>query len=164
MVTYANAKPYVYSDFETYVSGVALPATEADLLSPAAPAGVNYEAAVVAGVELTVAGGPSGNTGTYVVLQSDFGDGVAGGAGWYDLAWCYMTATTNGTYYFLLAAGVGGANAFQQSRANGTAPASSGSNQCPLPGRFRFTGQTTLTGGTSPSVTAKILYRILGLR
>jgi hypothetical protein len=116
-----------------------------------------FHQAVVAIVQLSVAGGPASNS-TYIVMQGDLGDGV-----YVDLAWAVWTGTS-GAATFLLAAGVAGAAGFQQTRAAGTAPASSGSNQCPVPGRIRFVGRAVLTGGSSPAVTATIKYRELGLR
>ena len=157
-MTFATGVVANATDGITYVSGVTLPNTEADLLSPAVPIPLPYMAAVAAVVELTITGGPASNT-SYVVMQMDLGDGV-----WVDVAWCLLTSTSNATYTFILSAGVAGASAFQQSRANGSAPSANGSNQCTLGSRLRFTGQKALTGGTSPSVTAKIIYKLLGLR
>lgn len=132
--------------------------------------GVPYEQAVVASVVLTVIGTISANA-TYVVLQTDLGDGV-----WIDVAWI-LWAGLSGSATFLLCGGVAGANAFQQSRAAGTSPGSNGSNQMPLGGRIRFVGKSVVTG-TSPSpspspspgppavagVQATISYKLLGLR
>jgi hypothetical protein len=158
MATYANIFPAAETGGITYVSGVSLPTTEADLLSPAVPVPLPYKCGLSVGVELTITGAPASNT-SYVVLQTDFGDSV-----WYDVAWCLLTSTSNATYDFLLSAGIGGANAFQMSRTNGSAPSSSSSNQCLLGPRIRFTGQKALSGGTSPDVKAKVIYHPLPLR
>lgn len=178
-MTFANATPGATTDGITYSSAAALPAAEGDLWNGVRfdPIPVPYEAAIVASVELSVVGNPANNS-AYVILQTDLGDGV-----WYDLAWCVWTGTT-GSANFLLSAGVGGANSFQQSRAVGTAPAGNGSNQCPLGARVRFVGKATLTAGSStpgtfdssssssgagtpaavPTVTATIKYKLTPLR
>lgn len=150
------------TDGVPYSSAFVVPATNADndLFNGqgADPAIVGATEACLAVVALTIAGGPATNS-TYVVLQTDMGDGT-----WVDCAWCVTTSTSNGTLTFCLSAGVAGANAFQQSRAAGTAPGSSGSNQVPLGARIRFVGKAALTGGAAPSVTATIKYKLLGLR
>lgn len=167
MTTFANTTVTPGTDGIYYAKGAVMPGAEADLFSGGAgydPAPLPYEAAVVASVELSIAGTFTANT-TYVVLQTDLGDGV-----WFDLAWCVWSALT-GSANFLLSAGATGANAFQQTRAVGTAPASNGSNQCPLGGRIRFVGKSSLTQSSSssgspgnPGVTVTIKYKLTPLR
>jgi hypothetical protein len=140
-------------------AGAALPATEADL---GAPFENPYVQAIAASVVLTVAGSP-GSVTAYVVLQTDAGDGQ-----WVDLSWAKLTANANGASLFWLSAGAGsgsvGGDTFQQSRANGTAPAATGSNAA-VPGpRFRFTGQAAVSGGSSPTVTATVRYNLVPFR
>jgi hypothetical protein len=171
-MAFANAVAGPTTDGILYCSNKILPAAEADLYNASTPDPIPlpYEVAIVASVELVVSGNPGSNS-SYVVLQTDLGDGV-----WYDLAWCLLTSVNNGAANFLLAAGVGGANSFQQTRTVGTAPAGNGSNQCPLGARVRFVGKSSLGSGSSSSssssgspgnplqVTAKIVYKIVGLR
>lgn len=173
MATYANIKPLSDSDGVIYATSVPLTSTEADLYNTVGGIGnpnvdpivVPYGQSIQAVVQLVVSGAPGGNL-TYVVMQSDLGDGV-----WVDVCWCLYTQTNNpGTFVFT--AGAGGAvnNSFQQSRTTGNAPASSGSNQMILGSRIRFVGKSVLSGGSSYSqggfagVLATIRYRILGLR
>jgi hypothetical protein len=172
MATFAPIQIAKEADGIVYSQGELMPAAEADLVTVLGPPSqspivVPYHAAIVAAVELSITPGYSTNS-TYVVLQSDLGDG-----NWFDLAWCVWTGVTTSAN-FLLSAGVGGANAFQQSRAVGTAPSGSGSNQCPLGGRVRFVGKSALTGTPASSsgssgllqngAFCNIVYRILGLR
>ncbi len=170
-MTFASAIAGATTDGLPYATAKTVPAAEASLFNQTVPGlfdpiPVPYEAAVVASIELSVTGGPASNA-SYVVLQTDLGDGV-----WYDLAWCIWTGTT-GSANFLLSAGVGGANVFQQTRAVGTSPSSSSSNQCPLGARIRFVGKATLgAGGSSssgspgaaPIVAATIKYKLTPLR
>jgi hypothetical protein len=132
------------------------------------PAPVLYTEAVLASVVLTAVGSLTSNT-TYVVLQTDLGDGV-----WIDVAWCVWTGLS-GSVTFVLSGGVAGANSFQQSRASGTAPGSNGSNQIPLGGRIRFVGKSTINSSSSspspspgpaplPGVAVTIRFKLLGLR
>lgn len=165
--TYANILPVQEVDGLAYASATPVTSTEADLFNQSQPnPGLPFQQAVFAVVQLTASGNPASQT-TYVVMQTDLGDGV-----WIDLAWCVATHTS-GTQTFALSAGAFVGNALQQSRALGTAPASSGSNQLPLGGRIRFTGKTAIggssssslsSGQTGPQVTATIKYRALGLR
>jgi hypothetical protein len=119
------------------------------------PAGTQSVTAVV---QLTIAGGPASNT-MYVALQTDLGDG-----NWVDVSTTKSTATTNGTTVYQLSAGLGGGSAPAVQRANGTAPGSNATNAGPLGPRIRFTGQATLSGGSSPTVKATIRYKVQGLR
>lgn len=101
-------------------------------------------------------------------MQTDLGDNV-----WYDVAWAQW-AVVAGQGNFLICGGVAGANAFQQTRAVGAAPGSSGSNQCPLGGRIRFVGKWTGSSSSSSSspgglvaigqVSITVRYKVLGLR
>lgn len=161
-MTFATATIGAQTDGLPYATGAVMTTSEASLFNQTPPGLLDpvplpYEAAVAAVVEMTVTGTPDA-TSAYVVAQTDLGDGV-----WLDVAWCLCTATS-GTVTFLLSAGVAGAGVFQQTRAAGTAPGSSGANQCVLGGRIRFVGKATFTNGTSPKVTVTIRYRLLGLR
>lgn len=173
MSAFANATCKPGTDGIPYAVSVAMPALEGDLFNRPAPASspipVLYNMAVSASVELSVSGSPPSQT-TYVVLQTDLGDGA-----WYDLAWCLWTGVA-GSANFLLAAGIAGANSVQQTRQSGTAPASSGSIQAPLGGRIRFVGKTSISTGSSSvrssssglpasvqQVVCTIQYKLLGL-
>lgn len=152
-----------------YSDAALVQAVEGDLFSggvPPDPIIAKWDECIVAKVNLSISGGNATNT-TYIVLQGDFGDGQ-----YVDLAWIVWTGTT-GVATFLLCAGEQKANAFQFSRAPGTAPGSSGSNSCPLPSRLRFVGKSSTTGaGNSSSaapgqqtvVRATIRYRLQNLR
>lgn len=172
MSAFANAVAPPQTDGAKYTTDLVMPALEGDLFNQAlprvSPIPVLYGQAIVATIELSVTGSPSAQT-TYVVLQTDLGDGV-----WYDLAWCLWLGTS-GSKNFLLAAGMDGANAVQQTRDAGTAPASSDSVQVPLGGRIRFVGKSSISSGSGDSsssssagdvqqVTCSIRYKILGLR
>ncbi len=168
MVTYANVTPIAAVDGVPYATAVPLASTEADLFNQLGgpdPVPILYGQAILAIVKLVVSGSPGQNS-TYVVMQTDlFGDG-----NWVDVAWALYTNTQVAQTFVLSAGGVGSINnAFQQSRASGSAPSSSGSNQMALGGRIRFVGKTTFTGGSSASsggtigVLATITYKILGL-
>ena len=170
MATYANIIPTASLDGIIHVSSKVMPSLEVTLFNRASPPfadpiPVIYNQAVQAIVQFSITGDPDTNI-SYVVLQTDLGDGQ-----WVDVAWVRWTATT-GTAVFAMGGGVAGANAFQQSRAIGTAPGSSGSNQIPLGGRIRFTGKASLGTSASSSVgvgifaevTTTITYKLLGLR
>lgn len=171
MVTYANAKPNALTDGFVYADAVQLTNTEADLYNGPTgltldPMSVKYGEAVVAVVQLTVTGNPAGNS-TYVVMQTDMGDGV-----WVDVAWCMYTNQQVAQTFVLSGGGVGAINnAFQQSRQAGAVPnpQANGSNAMALAGRIRFVGRTVLTGGSSHAagafagVTATITVKVLGL-
>ena len=161
MATYANTVVADPKDGIPYSKTFTITGTEGDLFNQSAvgpdPVPMVYGQAVEASVQLVASGSPASNS-SYVILQTDLNDGI-----WIDLAGCLWTGTT-GTVTFSLSAGAAGANAFQQSRASGTAPSANFSNQCPLGARFRFVGQATLSGGTAPAVKATISYKILALR
>lgn len=170
MATFANVIPNKMTDGVLYADARAMPATEQDLGNQpddrGPPQPMPYEQALVAAVEFTAGGNVSSNT-SYVVLQFDLGDGQ-----WIDIAWCTSTITSGTDLHFLTAGSFTG-NSFQQTRASGTAPnPTSGANQCPLAGRFRFVGKGSIGQGaaSSPSsaapagITVTIRYKLLGLR
>lgn len=164
MVTYANIDPKTPTDGAPYSTAFTVPSTNADndLFNAtgegvSSPVGLPYNQAVLAEVLLTIAGGPATNS-TFVILQTDLGDG-----NWLDVAWVVTTSTTNGNLLFFLSGGVAGSNAIAQTRTAGAAPAANGSNQVPLGGRIRFVGRASLTGGSTPSVVVTIKYKLLGL-
>lgn len=171
--TPASITPGSSTDGLTYAASVPLTATEASLFGGTGavnpdPIGVEYGQAIVAVVQLTINGLILGGNTTYVVMQTDMGDGV-----WVDVAWC-VTTFRQGTVTFLLCGGGVGAmnNAFAVSRDAGQPPSpqSSGSNAMPLGGRVRFVGKSSFTGGSSSlagvttSVSATIKYKILSPR
>lgn len=172
MATFANVTPTAIKDGIVYAANVPLTTTEADLYNGVAvdgqdPVQVQYGQAIQAIVQVN----PQdiiGQSNSYVVMQTDLGDGV-----WVDVAWC--VAATNGISKprtFTLAGGSAGANAFEQTRAVGQfpTPQANGSNQIPLGGRIRFVGKGILSGGSSSSpgrtanVIVNITYKLLGLR
>jgi hypothetical protein len=169
--TYAGITNTPTVDGTVYASQVPLTATEADLYSGATlpnsrdPVSMLYGQAVQAVVQLSVSGAPGGNS-TYVVMQTDLGDGV-----WIDVAWCFWNGT-QGNATFILCGGVAGNNAFQQSRQAGAVPTpqANGSNAMALGGRIRFVGRSSLSGGSSyiaggfAGVKATITYKVLGLK
>lgn len=171
MPTFANITPTAIVDGVIYASSVPLTSTEADLYNGTAitgqdPVQVAYGQAIVAVVQLSINGIITSNS-TYVVMQTDLGDGV-----WIDVAWCFYNQTQAPAKFVLSGGGVGAINnAFQQSRNSGSVPSpqASGSNQMPLGGRVRFVGKTVMTGGSSSApgtptaVTATIRYKLLGL-
>ena len=170
MATFANITPAAQTDGLLYASGVPLTTTEADLYNGVGgdPEAVRYNDAFMAVIQLTLVGSFTSNN-TYIVAQTDMGDGV-----WIDVAWIVLTSTTPGTTTFVLSGGVAGADAFQQTRAAGMAPASNGSNQIAMGGRLRFVGKASLTSSSSssssssgtviPGITATIRVKQLGLR
>lgn len=170
MVQFAPTSVAPVYDGLPYATAAVVPATEADLFNQPppqkGPLSVLYGEACLAVVELSISVQPATNT-TYVILQTDLGDGV-----WLDLAGIVWTGTS-GSATFFVSAGVAGALAFQQTRKAGTAPGANFANQAPLGGRIRFVGQATLTGvpgGTSSSssgsagVNCTIRVKTLGLR
>jgi hypothetical protein len=158
-VTYANTKPNALVDGLVYSAAKSLPATEADIFNGPGldPIPTIYNSAILAVVKFTISGGPATNS-AYVTMQSS----VDGGVTWFDIAGCLCTALS-GSVTFAISCGSAGSLAVQQTRANGTAPSTSGANQLPLGGVVRFTGQQTLTGGTNPAVKVDISYKLLPL-
>jgi hypothetical protein len=169
-MTTANIIPTAGSDGITYCTAVPLVSTEADLgdglLTPD-PVAVEYGQIIVAVVQLSINGLVVANN-TYVVMQTDMGDGV-----WVDAAWVVWTANQGSAVFVLCGGGTGQqANAFQQSRQPGQfpQPQANGSNAVPLAGRVRFVGKSSFSGGSSSlagvttSVSATIKYKLLAPR
>lgn len=166
-----NIVPTEESDGVLYANAVPLTSTEAVLNGgtgavdePEIP--VSYGISVVAVVQLSINGVIVGNN-TYVVLQTDLGDGV-----WIDVCWIVWTGA-QGAATFVLAAGGSSANfSFQQTRDVGQPPTpqAAGNKAMPLCGRVRIVGKTIAVGGSSSlagvttSVSATIRYKLLGLR
>jgi len=169
MTTFANISPPAHNEGILYANQQALTPTEADLANVTGgidPIPVLYGEAIVAVVQMSVNGIATGNS-SYVVMQTDVGDGV-----WIDVAWCNYTNSQSPQTFVLCGGGSGNINnAFQQSRNAGQVPGTAlGSNAMPLGGRIRFVGQAKLTSGSSSApgvatqVKATITYRILALR
>jgi hypothetical protein len=166
-VTTANIIPTAGSDGITYGTAVPLTAQEADLgdgLKTPGPVAVEYGQVMVAVVVLTINGYVVANT-SYVVMQTDMGDGV-----WVDAAWCVWLGHQGSATFILCGGGLGAQNnAFQQTRAAGSPPTpqTNGSNAVPLAGRVRFVGASVFSGGSSSlaglttSVSATIKYKLM---
>ena len=160
----ANIVPTAESDGIVYATSVPLTGTEA-VLGDAAQVPtvipVIEGQTIVAVVKLTINGIIVGQN-SYVVMQTDLGDGT-----WIDVAWAVWTGS-QGTGTFVLCGGGLGAmnNAFQQSRQSGQFPSSSSSNAVPLGGRVRFVGKATAVGGsssvagTTAGVSATVTYKL----
>jgi hypothetical protein len=162
-----NITPTAGTDGISYGTNVPLVSTEADLtdglLTPD-PIAVEYGQIIVAVAKLTINGIVTGNT-SYIILQTDMGDGV-----WIDVAWI-VTTFNQGIVTFVLCGGGLGAqnNAFQQTRQPGAVPTpqSNGSNVVPIAGRIRFVGKSSFVGGSSSlaglttSVLATIKYKLM---
>jgi hypothetical protein len=170
MPNFASITPAALSDGLLYCKSALMPAAEADLYDPGTagqpydPVPMPYHAVAVASVLLSAVG-LTGNTGSYVIMQTDLGDGT-----WYDVCWG-STTFTSGTASFLLYGSIQTAGAYQQTRAPGTAPTPAvGTNAIGLGGRIRFVGKATYTvTGGSPSpggngLFCTIRYRLLGRR
>ncbi len=170
-MVFANIVPAPATDGVLYDLAAALPAIEGDLFSTGGqsldPAPVSWGQAAVAVVSLSIRGNVASHT-SYIVMQTDLGDGV-----WIDVAWCTWTGLTTAVFC-LSSAGVGSANAFQQ-RVSGTPPSPGlGSNAFCLGGRIRFVGKSSVTAGsssssssgpgTTPGVLCTIRFKLLGLR
>src|SRR4051812_7228334 len=101
------------SDGVVYATAVPLTATEAalgDAASTPALIAVIEGQTLVAVVKLSVTGFITGNN-SYVVMQTDLGDGT-----WIDVAWIVWTGTQGSATFVLCGGGVGAMNnAFQQS-------------------------------------------------
>lgn len=167
---FANINPIAQSDGILYANAVPLTPSEADLFGGVGaqnpdPIPTEFGAAIIAVVTLKNTGHIVANN-TYVVMQTDLGDGT-----WVDMNWCTFNQS-DGNGVFVMSNGVAGADTFQQSRQAGSVPSpqSNGSNQLPLGGRVRFVGQTTTAGGSSAAaggfagITATIRYKLLPLR
>jgi hypothetical protein len=158
MPTYASTTLATLVDGNPYCTNRALTSQELDLGTPIS---VVYNSSIIAVVTFNL----SGNTSSYVVMQTS----VDGGTTWVDMAWC--VTTSSGILIFVLSGGMDGANAFQNTRAAGTAPLSAGSNQIPLGGLIRFVGKGTGTSSSSsssagslPPLGVSISYKTVGLR
>jgi hypothetical protein len=167
VTVYANDTPVAEADGVTYATNQPITSNEADLgdsLKTPDPIAVVYGQLVVAVVQLTINGFITANS-TYVVMQTDMGDGV-----WADVAWIFWNQVQGSATFVMFGGGLGtGANAFQQTRNAGSVPnpQANGSNAFPLAGRIRFVGQTKMTGGSSSApgvttmVTATIRYKLV---
>ncbi len=165
-MTAANIVPTAPTDGIVYASAVPLTSEEAalgDALQTPAIIPIIEGQTIVAVVKFAVNGMITGNS-TFVFLQTDLGDGT-----WIDVAWCFFNSTQAPGTFVLCGGGLGAMNnAFQQSRNSGSAPTpqANGSNAVPLGGRCRFTGRTSMIGGSSSApgvttaVTATITYKI----
>lgn len=162
----ANITPTAETDGVLYASAVPLTSTEAslgDALKTPDPISIVEGQTIVAVVKLTINGFVTGNS-TYIVLQTDLGDGT-----WIDVAWIFWNQVQGNATFVLCGGGLGAMNnAFQQSRNAGQVPQpqANGSNAVPLGGRVRFVGKTVMTGGSSIAagvsnlVTVTITYKL----
>ncbi len=167
-MTVANIIPTAETDGLIYSNGVPLTTTEADLWGgPNAvlpdPIGVAEGQTIVAVVKFVINGLITGNN-SYVILQTDLGDGT-----WIDVAWIVWTGGQGAATFVLCGGGLGAMNnAFQQLRTPGSPPTvqANGSNAVPLGGRVRFVGKASLisgsssVAGTTPQVLTTITYRL----
>jgi hypothetical protein len=174
MVVFASTQQSPSNDGVQYALNMPVPAAEGDLANGNAnapegdPIAVLYDCAMTAVVVLTAQGNLGAGQSTYVIMQTDMGDGV-----WIDVAGFPATVTTGTSQTWVLSGGAAGAIAIQQSRTVGTAPSAAFANQFPLGGRVRFVGKTVPAGGSSSSsssgaIAAQVLCSIrvkgLGLR
>lgn len=160
-VTYANINPAAVTDGIPYATAQVLTGTEADIYNNTTPTpdpvGIAYWRSILATLTLSITGAPDAQS-TYVVMQTDLGDGV-----WVDVAWIVWTGTSGSAVFALAGGALASSLAVVQSRAVGTAPGTNGSNQLPLGGRVRFVGKSTFTNGTAPAVAATLKYKGTGL-
>lgn len=127
-------------DGAPYAVNVLCPAAEGDVGSPLS---VTFESFAGLVVELTPQNVPSHTT--YVILQTDYGDGV-----WIDCSWC--TYTGLGLGVFVLSGGSVVATSFQRTRTSGSAPSpANGQNAIPLGGRVRVVAKSSLSSSSSSS-------------
>lgn len=159
-----NIVPEAPVDGILYASATPLTITEAVLGNQDTPdpVPVTYGQEIVAIVKLNMNGYIVAHT-TYIVMQTDFGDGT-----WIDVAWVVSNVVQGNPVYVICGGGRGAMNnAFQQSRQAGSAPQpqANGSNAVPLGGRVRFVGKMVTGGGSSfapgtgaPTVT--ITYKL----
>ena len=167
--TYANIAIQPIGGGSYYALNGVITSTEADLntvSSPPVPITIPANQGISATVELSISGAPGANQ-TYVIMQTDFGDGI-----WFDVCGL-MWMQTQGSANFLLSAGhVAGSSVTQQTRNPGQpqTPQANFSNNIVLGGRIRFVGQAKLSGGSSYSqggfagVNVTIKYRMLPVR
>lgn len=171
MPTFANTTPIAVKDGVVYASSVPLTSSEADVYNGSAldgqdPVSIVYGQAIVVIVKFVVGGSIVGNS-SYIVMQTDLGDG-----NWIDVAWCFSNINQGSESHVLCGGGVGSINnAFRQSRQSGAVPTpqADGSNAMPLGGRVRFVGKGVMTGGSSGApgsaaqVAVTVTYKLLGL-
>lgn len=150
MTAFANTTPAPGTGGMPYATGTPVTGTEADLFNQARPPFFDpvpvpsEHEAVLAVIQLAISGNVSSNT-TYIVLQTDLGDGL-----FVDVAWIQWNGTS-GNATFVISAGGSQGRAIQMTRTAGTSPGASGSNQIPLGGRIRFVGKASLGVGSSSS-------------
>ncbi len=153
---FANASPLAMTDGVRYATASALTASEADianLVQPPQvdPLGLISNQVAEAIVTFSAVGVITTNT-SYVVMQTDLGDGH-----WIDVAWCQWAGIT-GTATFSLSAGEALANAFQQTRVSGDVPDTVTTFQdCPLGGRLRLVGAAVSDGPITVDANVKLL-------
>ena len=170
MSVYTNATMAPLTDGKSYSVNVPLTSNEAVLSTSSSPwypdpVPLSFQQALVATVLLS-APTPLASNASYVVLQTDMGDGV-----WVDVAWAIWTGTSgNAVFLFSVMGNPALTLAVQQTRAAGTAPGSTGQNNIALGARFRFVGKATINAGSSSSpsagfsgVQATIKFKLLGL-
>ena len=170
MVQFANAAPPAPTPGTPYAINHLMPAAEGSLSDQPPyiydPVPLSNERAISAEVAFTQQGPITGITTCYVVMQTDWGDG-----NWVDAAWCNLTALPGANpAVFTLFIGLDATNgAFQQTRAQGTAPTPANSgNTIALGARIRFVGKATVQSSSSssssssgaPGVQAGILVTI----
>ena len=163
----ANITPTAASDGILYSNSVPLTSSEAALNGGTGGASdasipIVQGQTIVAVVQLSINGYIASNN-TYLVLQTDLGDGV-----WVDVAWIVYIGTEGSATFVMCGGGLGQQNnAFQQSRQSGAhpTPQANGSNVVSLGGRVRFIGKSLVAGGsavagTTAEVSATITYRL----
>lgn len=162
----ANIVPTAETDGVVYADAVPLTSTEAslgDALKTPALIPIVEGQTIVAVVKLSINGFVTGNS-TYVVMQTDLGDGT-----WIDVAWIVWNQVQGSATFVLCGGGLGAMNnAFQQTRNSGQVPQpqANGSNAVPLGGRVRFVGKSVMTGGSSIAagassmITVTITYKL----
>lgn len=161
-----NIEPAAPIDGIVYADAVPILSVEGTLGDGGTPAIIPItEGQTIVAVVKLVAGGLTTSNSTYVVLQTDLGDGT-----WIDVAWLFWDGRQGSATFVLCGGGLGQMNnAFEQSRQAQAVPnpQASGSNAVPLGGRVRFVGQAQVTGASSAApgdqtshVTATITYRI----
>lgn len=171
-VTNASLTPTAPVDGIPYATAVPITLTEADLNGgtnvPTGPIPVEYGQVISAVVQLSFNGSVVGNN-TYVVMQTDMGDGL-----WIDVAWVIWTGN-QGTATFVLTGGGGGgfvAGTYQQTRQSNSPPTpqANGTSGVPIAGRVRFVGKSAFVGGssslfgTSAQISATIKYKVFNPR
>lgn len=172
MAATVNITPTAPTDGLVYASAVPLTLTEATLgggsgAQTPEPISVAFGQTLVAVIQLTVNGIIVGNN-TYVVLQTDLGDGV-----WIDVAWIVWTGSQGtATFVMCVPPSFTGTWVSQQTRQPGSSPTTqaNGSINLALGGRVRFVGKATAVGGSSSLagsntvVSVTIKYKLHGLR